>query len=386
MMQRPPESGFQGIDMETQQESPIILRVKDCRGGCLKPGNRVVVQGRKIDLEQSSAVCIDAVAQILSMIRDMGGVDGNDFLQSFTFHCPVKNCGATFGLITEGSIIVKPGDKQDFEPTEASFLGQLDEETRELFLEIATVTKFHPTDTILEPNTVPEELVVLKSGEAGLYSPEERGQDHALLMILGPGECLGALSLVTGYPIRSCIRARTKCKTFSIGKDDFEHLMEASPTFTRAFLRILYERFSENLTVFQDERKASYRGRVESVSTSDIVQNLAANCHSGVLSILDGNLLGRMAFDSGTPTACVLLDVGHVPVSQHFRDEVAKDIEPLNEGLDAMKGILAWNRGEFRFHESAEEERGEINADLMSILVDAARQIDEERLRIKSME
>ena len=106
--------------METQQDNPIILRVKDCRGGCLKPGSRIVVQGRRIDLEQSNAVCIDAVAQILVMIRDMGGVDGNDFLRSFTFHCPVKDCGATFGLVTDGSIAVKSSVKPDLEAMKAT--------------------------------------------------------------------------------------------------------------------------------------------------------------------------------------------------------------------------------------------------------------------------
>lgn len=368
--------------MDQQQENPIILRVKDCRGGCLKPGNRIVVHGRKIDLEQSSAVCVDAVAQTLSMIRDMGGVEGNEFLKSFTFHCPVKDCGATLGLIVDGSITVKSDDKPEFEPTEASFLGQIDAETKELFLEGATSTTYQAGETILEPNTVPDELLVLESGEAGLYLPGGVGHDDALLMILDAGDCLGALSLVTGYPTSSAIRARNECTILSMVKEDFELLMEASQSLSRTFLRTMYQRFSENLHVLQDERKASYRGRVESLSAPDIVQNLAATGRTGVLSILNKNLLGRMAFEEGAPKSCVLLDAGLVPQSQRFRDEVAKEIEPLNEGVDAMLGILAWGQGEFRFHEGAVEERGPVEMDLMSILVEAARQIDEEGLKL----
>lgn len=171
-----------------------------------------------------------------------------------------------------------------------------------------------------------------------------------------------------------------------IQKEKFEQLLDDSQVINRIFSKMLAERFKQTNKAVSDERTASYKGRLKTMMLSDLLQSLNQSRRSGVLMILNAaHQMARIGFKSGNPTGMVMLDLTRIPVNDRFETEVTTKIEPFESGVEPFFDLFTWADGQFRFEEGQEELRGPVKMDIMSILMEGARRIDEaKRQRIGS--
>jgi CRP-like cAMP-binding protein len=62
---------------------------------------------------------------------------------------------------------------------------------------------------------------------------------------VGPGDVVGELSLIDGYPRSASVRALTEVHLLQIAADDFRTLLNSSPGFVRNLLGALAKRIRE---------------------------------------------------------------------------------------------------------------------------------------------
>ena len=81
-------------------------------------------------------------------------------------------------------------------------------------------------------------LFVVAAGSLELLS--ETGAPS--MSVLGRGEAIGELSLLTGEPRSASVRARRDTDVIAITRDDFDRMLEAEPGFAVALVRVLGDR------------------------------------------------------------------------------------------------------------------------------------------------
>src|SRR6266849_6344395 len=93
---------------------------------------------------------------------------------------------------------------------------------------------------ILERGTWHGQLYIVESGLVSVLLQE----DHNELAVaqLGPGECFGEMSLITGEPPSATIRAEQDSSLWALPQADFLALIGTCPTLLRIFNAILAQR------------------------------------------------------------------------------------------------------------------------------------------------
>src|SRR6185503_11729620 len=98
-----------------------------------------------------------------------------------------------------------------------------------------------------------------------------------LVAVLGPGECFGEMSMLTGDPSTSTIRAIEDVRLLAIPKEDFPKLTALLPWLGLALTRLIAQRLMRaSQAMFQDARKG-LRGRLEMIPPSALLQGIHAN-------------------------------------------------------------------------------------------------------------
>ena len=356
----------------------MALRVKDS-GRCtaLLRNDLIVLEGSGLDLTTSSGVCLEPLCQIYPVLRDMlvhGQPDGP--APRLMFPCRVTGCGAKFEVVTapdresrkaarEPSMQVKP---------DGPFLLRLPEAEARRIIAAGDMEVFEAGARLIEEDTVGRRLLIILEGRAEVFMG---GQEDNVLATLGAADCVGELSLLTGQSTTAGVRASTRCKILCISHEKFDELLEDRPVLFRVFMKMLHERFKRTNEAVTEERQAAYRGRLETVRLPDLLQGICQARRDGVLHILREHQLARIGFRKGVPTGFVMQDVSRIAVNERFPASTRKSLPVVDRGLEAFLDIFGWEQGKFRFEENAEETRGPLELDLMNILMEGARRIDE---------
>ncbi|MGH7144214.1 MAG: Crp/Fnr family transcriptional regulator [Planctomycetota bacterium] len=372
---------------------------------CLKPDDVAVFTGRSLDLANCSAVCMDALCDIYPVARDiLAKVGPDDPIPSMTFPCSVRGCGARFRLTAAPTArpasksavstavfadLTKPArsgrSKTIVVPDKGPFMARLPEEEVQMIFAIAEAKTYQPGEVMINQGIVGDRLFIVSSGEAEVFLHAE-GKEDTVLATIGIGECIGEISLLTGVPTTAAVRAKSVCKAMVVQKEKFEQLLDDSQVINRIFSKMLAERFKQTNKAVSDERTASYKGRLKTMMLSDLLQSLNQARRAGVLMILNpAHQMARIGFKNGNPTGMVMLDLTRVSVNDRFEQETMLKLEPFETGLEPFFDLFTWADGQFRFEEGQEELRGPIKMDIMSILMEGARRLDEaKRQRISS--
>lgn len=389
-------------------EKRIALRVAQpgaCT--CMKQDDLIVLQGRSVDLQNSTGVCMEALCDIYPVVRDiLAKINPNDPIPSMTFPCSLRGCGVRFRLtaapaakspsksaISAAAAFAdanKPhrsrqSNKTLVLPDKGPFMARLPEEEVQMIFAIAEAKTYQPGEIMINQGIVGDRLFIVSSGEAEVFLHSE-GKEDTVLVSIGIGECIGEISLLTGVPTTAAVRAKSTCKAMVIQKEKFEQLLDDSQVINRIFSKMLAERFKQTNKAVSDERTASYKGRLKTMMLSDLLQSLNQARRTGVLMILNAaHQMARIGFKNGNPTGMVMLDLTRVPVNDRFEKDVMLAAEPFESGVEPFFDLFTWADGQFRFEEGQEELRGPVKLDIMSIMMEGARRIDEaKRQRISS--
>jgi len=192
--------------------------------------------------------------------------------------------------------------------------------------EIAKVSQARalPTDTTIFHEGDPADAVfVVVNGRVKVVTTSSDGKEF-ILSVLGAGQVFGEMGLLEVAPRSASVVSITEVELLVIKRDDFDHLLTASPTISRKLMAILSRRL----------RRAN--SKMESLAYMDVAGRLARY-------LLD------MALDHGQR-----LGNGWVVVRRPTHSDIAHSIGTSRETVSRLinefeEGFGLVNKGKFTY-------------------------------------
>lgn len=312
--------------------------------------------------EESSAICMIALADLLpDMLRTaVSGLEPAELLSCRG--CRAGKASARF-RVSVGEVAVDSELRASLLPLlrNIPMFQALTERQLEHVLPSVETSRHDDGDVLLEHNQPGRALFIISTGEVEVLAPNENGK-LGQVAVLGEGECLGEMSLLTGEPCSATIRCKGAVESFFMTKEDFHGLLERVPQLNSYFSRLLALRLKKTSSKLLEDLKGDHdiSGDLAMLSVAEIVQAIAATNRTGMLTLTNeenGQSLNAM-FRTG----------------QVFRIDHDFEAEPEEGFYEAM----GWKVGAFRF-KVANPENVERNVfrDTMGLLLEAMRRQDE---------
>jgi diguanylate cyclase (GGDEF)-like protein len=156
-------------------------------------------------------------------------------------------------------------------------------------------------DCLLTAGATNTSLLIVVDGEVDVLLP---GVDTALVR-LGPGECVGELSLIDGKPVSADVVAAAPTTVLELSQDHVWALIDSSATFARNLLRVLAGRVRHDQTVLAESSGA--RRHYEQLSMVDSLTTLHNRRWFDTMFPLQVARLQQ----EGRPGALLMVDVDH---------------------------------------------------------------------------
>lgn len=156
-------------------------------------------------------------------------------------------------------------------------------------------------DCLLKAGSANASLFIVVDGAVDVLLP---GVDTALVR-LGPGECVGELSLIDGQAVSADVVAAAPTAVLELAQDDVWALIDASATFARNLLRVLAGRVRHDQTVLAESSGATRH--YERLSMVDSLTTLHNRRWFDTMFPLHAARLQQ----EGRPGALLMVDVDH---------------------------------------------------------------------------
>lgn len=165
------------------------------------------------------------------------------------------------------------------------YLKKKQEETKEILSQLSKVEivrslppeEMESVLTCVEPMKIPQGEIIFHQGDPGnaLYLINEglidiqssTNGDAKIIATLGPGHSFGEMALLTGDPRSAAAIAKTDTQLLRLGKDQFDALMEVSPTLRKAVEQLNSQRILHNVQHFKEPMDAEHWKKI---ATSNI--------------------------------------------------------------------------------------------------------------------
>lgn len=156
-------------------------------------------------------------------------------------------------------------------------------------------------ERLLKAGSANASLFIVVDGAVDVLLP---GVDTALVR-LGPGECVGELSLIDGQAVSADVVAAAPTAVLELAQDDVWALIDASATFARNLLRVLAGRVRHDQTVLAESSGATRH--YERLSMVDSLTTLHNRRWFDTMFPLHAARLQQ----EGRPGALLMVDVDH---------------------------------------------------------------------------
>jgi diguanylate cyclase (GGDEF)-like protein len=168
-------------------------------------------------------------------------------------------------------------------------------------VERGVVRHLAPADCLLTAGTTNAALFIVVDGEVDVLLP---GVDTPLVR-LGPGECVGELSLIDGKAVSADVVAATPTTVLELSPDHVWALIDSSAIFARNLLRVLAGRVRHDQTVLAESSGA--RRHYERLSMIDSLTTLHNRRWFDTMFPLQALRLQQ----EGRPGTLLMVDVDH---------------------------------------------------------------------------
>lgn len=124
--------------------------------------------------------------------------------------------------------------------------------------ELARLAKFHvigPPEKIIRAGSERSSMFLIAFGSADVFEVDEQGNE-TLMATVGESETLGLMSLLTGSPQRTTIRAKEECAVWEISSESLHTLFDQKPE--------IMEAIASSVAIWQTEEE-------------DAIKNIAMN-------------------------------------------------------------------------------------------------------------
>lgn len=111
---------------------------------------------------------------------------------------------------------------------EPSFFDGLSPEERDQILDMLEHRRFSAGVIMLAEGDSLHEIYIIQSGSADVFTLDHRGNEHRIAQV-GPGATLGEMSLLTGQPASSSVRAATDLDVLVLSEYNFRRAAAAFP-------------------------------------------------------------------------------------------------------------------------------------------------------------
>jgi CRP/FNR family transcriptional regulator, cyclic AMP receptor protein len=308
--------------------------------------------------EESAGVCAIAIADLLpSILRLAAG--GKKPRQSLACRgCLQGRAQAQFSISVEVSEIGEQ-TRAVLIPILSSIplFKNLTERRLEKVLTLVSVNNFEQGQILIEVGAVNQPLYIVVNGEVEILTPNDNKLGR--IGILGSGECIGEMSLLTGDPTSATIRCITDVRALSITKADFDRLLAETPSLNTYFSKLLADRLKKTSSKLLDDLKSDHdiSGDLTMFSCPEIIQAISSTNRTGVLTIEQPNSTVALSFNQGR-----VVDID----------------TPMDPPQEAIFNALTWKQGTFNFQVKDPSEINQTVAlDTMSLLLEGMRRQDE---------
>ena len=123
----------------------------------------------------------------------------------------------------------------------SKFFRNLDKNSLWPISDISEIRYYQPNELLIEQNTPPSGVFLIKEGKVAVFTEEEGGQEN-LISQLGSGEIIGEISVIDNLPTTASAKAiePTECIFFSCW--DFNTQMQSYPRIAIQLLPVLAKR------------------------------------------------------------------------------------------------------------------------------------------------
>ena len=101
--------------------------------------------------------------------------------------------------------------------------------------------RFRRGETIVEQGAVSGMLFMILSGKARVVAQDDRGRE-VIMASLGPGDCIGEMSLIDGEPHSATVRAEVQTDVLTLEHDAFTRCLRDNVNMAEAVMRALVRR------------------------------------------------------------------------------------------------------------------------------------------------
>jgi CRP-like cAMP-binding protein len=101
--------------------------------------------------------------------------------------------------------------------------------------------RYAPGDIVMRQGEPAEEFFLIRSGTASVMAAKP-GEPESHIALLGTGEVLGEMALVSGEPRNATVRAVDELDTFYLSRTDFQEALQFSAAFKDQIRRTYFDR------------------------------------------------------------------------------------------------------------------------------------------------
>ena len=354
----------------------IVVRTGACP--LLKAGDQWLIREREVIRTGQARLCAAGLSSIYYKLKNiLKELPPGAPLPDDSLLCDSPECGAAFRMQwapDEQANVENPGAgaktsarRREHGAREATailrrqgpFLARLSQELAEELINICTAKHYADTQVILQQGVLNEYLYLLKEG---LVDVIRRGKEaeETILVTLGPGECFGEMSLLTGELTSAEVRAHGPADILRVPKITLEGLLLKRPALSHEFSKLLAARLKASNASLESELSRGVLGRLSMLSLLDLVQTLQQTRRTGLLVLTHQDKRAQLGFRDGAICTAV---AGQVV------------------GDEAFYQLARWPDGEFCFEQfqPGENEAEKVHTDTMGLMMEALRRIDESK-------
>jgi CRP/FNR family transcriptional regulator/CRP/FNR family cyclic AMP-dependent transcriptional regulator len=140
------------------------------------------------------------------------------------------------------------------------FLG-LSEENVVALAALCETRSYRHGDILFRQGDPGDSLHIVIEGQLKVYVAAESG-DEILVAILGPGDCVGELSLIDGEPRSATVESISTTRTIVVPRSEFQRAIHANTQMMEALVNTLADRLRQTTTLAADLAFLDLRGRL----------------------------------------------------------------------------------------------------------------------------
>jgi CRP-like cAMP-binding protein len=360
----------------------IVQQVTSCP--LMRPGDRWMVVGNEILKPGGGRLCGGGLCSVFPKVQNiLHSVGENGKLPDDYLLCDQFGCDCAFRMefsespLPSGTSTISPlftaGGQRVVSVTRrmergetvvkktGPFLSRLPKELAAELITSCRAVHYEDQQVILMQGIVGESLFIVADGKVEVvrFSNE---REETVLVTLQAGDCFGEMSILTGELTSAEVRSKSSSTVLSLRRHKLEALLLKRPALSREFSKLLADRLKATNVSLESELSRGILGKLSMISLVDLVQTLHQSRRTGTLVLNYSGEKATIGFLNGTLLTAIA-------------GETAGD--------EAFYRMVCWPDGDFCFEQTEPKpsDPGRVTSDMMGLMMEGMRRMDEMKAR-----